>query len=172
MDSIGLLGSWIAVISFLFAILVAIGMSVLTPIYERIWILTSRKRSESYMQRLRSNLEQCKAGPDNAHLAALISLYGSMILNLIAAVGLLVTSIEMLDLAPAILSATLPFDIDPKMLTRITGILTIALSYYFILRLSYLGTQLRLRTLSRRPEDITRLGKTITQLQARLGSRP
>jgi hypothetical protein len=128
MDTIGLLGAWVAVISFLLAALIAMGLNALSALSRR-W----RAHGEPTH----------KLTPETSHVATLVSLYGSLILTLVAAVGLMVVSIEILDIGPALLATTLPFNINTKILTRSIGLLTVVLSYCFIFRLSYLGIKLR-----------------------------
>jgi hypothetical protein len=130
MDTIGLLAAWVSVVSFLVATILAIAYHLARNLLERF------------------TKPDAGASPEGAHspgsgdVAALVSLYGSTIVNLIGAVGLLIVSIEILDLGPAMLAATLPFHIDSKLLTRGTGVLTLIIAYFFLFRLAYLGIRI------------------------------
>ena len=84
-----------------------------------------------------------RQNPGVTYLAVLVRLYGSAILNLVAAIGLMILSIVLLDLGPAVLAAAFPFNIDAKILVRSVGLVMLACGYFFIFRLSYLGIQIR-----------------------------
>jgi len=71
-----------------------------------------------------------------------------------------------LDLGPGILAQMLPFGVDPKILTRMTGVLMLVLGYLSIFRLSYLGVRLRRETRSKRVQE--RVMREISHLRARL----
>lgn len=170
MDTYGLLAAWVGIVSFLVAIFIAIPAHFFIPQIRHVWAKTSRKRSEKRLQSLLADLEGYDNNPDTRYIADLVRLYGGMILNLVAAIGLVMMSIEILDLGSAILSAMLPFSINSKVLTRITGILTLIISYFFILRLTYLAIKIRLRTFARTPENMETIKRQISQLRARLAS--
>jgi hypothetical protein len=143
MDSIGLFAAWISVASFLFAIVVAIVYWVVGPRYQRFWVRTSRKRSEKRLKQLLAYSETDPNNPGTGYVAELVALYGSALLNLTAAIGLVIVSVVILDLGPSIVAAAaLPFSIDPRWLTRSTGVLMVLLGYFFIFRLCYLGIQI------------------------------
>jgi hypothetical protein len=150
MDTIGLLSAWVGIVSFLAAILVTAAAAFLTPRFQYWWAKTSRKRGERRITKLLAYVELHNNSPDNRNIAHLVSLYSEAILTLIAAVTLVVVSIEILDLGPALLASILPFNIDAKMLTRMTGVLMLLMSYLFIFRLSYLGAKLRRETSSKK----------------------
>jgi hypothetical protein len=149
MDTIGLLAAWVGIISFLFAAVLAVAFCLAVPPMQRWWATTSKARAERRIHSLLVGLEM-NGVPGNAHIADLISLYGSTILNLLAAVALVVISIEILDLAPAVLASVLPFNIDAKILTRVPGLLLIIMSYFFIFRLAGLAVKIRSITLPRK----------------------
>jgi hypothetical protein len=169
MDTVGVLAAWVSVISFLFAVLVAIASHLFNSQYQRWWARTSKKRAERRLKRLLSDSAFDPRSPSSDYIADLVSLYGSMLLNLITAVGLVMISIEILDLGPALLSATLPFNIDSKALTRATGVLMLLFSYFFIFRLAYLGIQIRRQTNLMKSRNAERTSLEISQLRARLG---
>jgi hypothetical protein len=120
-----------------------------TPLFQRWWAATSPARAARRIEKLSADLAMLQA-PDSAYLADLISLYGAIIVNLIAGTALVIVSIQVLDLGPALLAAILPFNINSKVLTRITGLSLLFGSYVFVFRLSYLVVQMRLRTFPRR----------------------
>jgi hypothetical protein len=166
MDSIGLLAAWVGIVSCLCGILLAIGTHVSTFACQRWWARATQARAQRRLNKLLIDLDTTLSGANNAYLADLISLYGSLILNLAAAIGLMMISVEILDLGPALLAATLPFNINAKLLTRITGILTLILIYYFILRLCYLAmAMLRLKL-----RNADRISREISDLRRRLGT--
>jgi hypothetical protein len=169
MDTVGLLAAWVGVVSCLCGILLAIGMQVSSWVYQRLWAKTSRTRAQRRLDKLLLDLDAMLSVPDNTYLANLISMYGSMILNLVAAVGLVMISIEILDLGPALLAATLPFNINSRLLTRFTGILVLVLSYYFILRLCYLAMTMRITNFRSKSANGDSLSREISRLRARLG---
>jgi hypothetical protein len=168
MDTIGLLAAWVGVVSCLFAIVVAVSVHVATPRFQRWWARTSRARVEKRIETLLAGLAM-NGNPDNAYIADLISLYGSMIVNLIAGAALVIVSIEILDLGPALLASMLPFNIDAKMLTEAAGLLTLVSSYFLIFRLSYLALKIRLRTLPRKRGYAEEASREIAQLRAAQG---
>jgi hypothetical protein len=136
MDTIGLLASWVGIFSFVVAILVAATIQLASPLLRRLWPNETPDRPES---------------PDNAYIADLVSLYGQMLLNLVAAVALMIMSLEIVDLGPALLASTLPFNIDAKLLTRATGLFLLIAVYWLVFRLAYLAIRIRRRTHSQRP---------------------
>jgi hypothetical protein len=150
MDTIGLLAAWVGIFSFLAAIVVAAGVHLLTPWFQRWSSKTAPMLAQDRIQRPNADID-IGAAPDNAYIADLIELYGKMILNLIAAVALIIVSIEILDLAPSLLASTLPFNIDAKILTRATGLFLLISVYWFVFRLSYLAMKIRNKTWYRRP---------------------
>jgi hypothetical protein len=169
MDTIGLLAAWVGIISCLVAAVMAIGALVLSTSLPRLLAKFSKVEAQKRLDKLLLEREAAIQTPDIAYLADLISLYGTMILNLVAAIGLVIVSIEVLDVGPALLAATLPFSVNSKLLMRFTGILILGLSYYFILRLSYLAVRMWLRknrSGSTNPESASR---EISRLQSRLG---
>ena len=95
-----------------------------------------------------------------AHITDLVYLFGQMTLNLIGAVGLVVVSLVILDLGPALLASTLPFNINPKLLTRGTGVLTLGLTYIFVMRFCYLALRIRSRSPYRLRRGIGQLNQT------------
>jgi len=163
MDSFGLLAAWISVASFLFAVLAAIASHLLSRPYQRWWAKTSVKRSEKRLQQLLAYGEIDAHNPGTGYVAELVSLYGSAILNLVAAIGLVIVSLVILDLGPSIIAAaTLPFNISTKWLSRGIGVLMLVIGYFFIFRLCYLGIQIRRRGRAYSEEISTlkeRLGK-------------
>ena len=143
MDSIGLMAAWTSVVSFFLAVLVAIVSYVFASVYRHWWARTSRTRSERRLKQLLAYREVNPPNLGTGYIAELVCLYGSAILNLVAAVGLVVLSIEILDLGPVIIAAAaLPFNIDAKLLTRVVGALMLLIGYFFIFRLSYLAIQI------------------------------
>ena len=168
MDTYGLLAAWVGITSFLFAIIISAAVSLFQSPLQQWWALTSRARSEKRLKRLAADWEAHRADPGSAAVYELTALYGSLIFNAVAAVGLVMVSIEVLDLGPAILAATLPFNIDAKLLTHGMGLITLGLSYFFILRMSYLGIRLRAATLLRTAGNRARASRYIMQLRTRL----
>jgi hypothetical protein len=165
MDTIGLLAAWVSIVSFLAAILGIAAAALVIPRVQSWWARTSRKRGEKRLRTLLAYVNLHK-DPDNQHIADLVCLYGEIILTLIAAVALLLVSIEVLDLGPGILAQMLPFSIDSKILTRATGVLMLGMCYLFIFRLSYLAVRLRRETWSKK-EQGTAI-REISYLRARL----
>ena len=148
MDTIGLLATYVGVISLLLAAFIAFLIKLFMPTSLSWWATTSLQRAERRINVLIAGLEICDT-PTIAHLADLISLYGGMILNLIGAVSLVIVSIEILDLGPALLASVLPFHFDAKLLTRISGLLLLFGSYFFIFRLVFLGVRISAQTTPR-----------------------
>jgi hypothetical protein len=128
MDTVGLLAAWLGVLSLLGAVLLAAILQILS--------LTRSQGRTATLRMLRT------ASPSNA-VEELVHLYGAAILHAIAAVAVIVVSIEVLDLAPGLLAATLPFPIDGKMLTRLTGLLSLVVLYYLLGRFSFLVVKIR-----------------------------
>lgn len=126
MDTIGLLSAWLGVMSLLAAMLIMALMQLLTPRLERSGVSSSGDPA-----------------------VQMVRLYGSAILTAIGAATVVVVSIEMMDLAPGLLAATLPFPIDGKTLTRVTGLMALVLLYYLLGRLCYLAVRIR-QVLSRK----------------------
>ena len=120
MDSIGLLAAWVGIISFLLMLALAGVAHFVTPHVQKYRALRSPVRARRRIQTLHEGLEMAER-PQLAYLADLVTLYGTMILNLVAAATVVLVSIEILDLGPALLASTLPFSIDAKLLTRFTG---------------------------------------------------
>jgi hypothetical protein len=166
MDTIGLLAAWIGILSVLSSVLIGAGVHLATPLVQRWWARTSGARAARRIEKLSSDLAAALEAPDNGYLADLISLYGGMILNLIAGTALVIVSIEVLDLGPALLAAMLPFSINAKLLTRVTGFGLLAGSYGFLFRLSYLVVKLRLKTLPRKPGYARSAAREIARLRA------
>jgi hypothetical protein len=150
MDTIGLLAAWVGVVSFLLAVVTIMAVHLVASPFQRWWARTTPARAERRIQRLFEDLA-ANERPGNQHLSDLVSLYGTMILNLIAGVAVVLVSIQILDLAPALLASMLPFHIDSKLLTRITGVFLFVVSYFFVFRLSYLAVKIRLKALPRKP---------------------
>jgi hypothetical protein len=167
MDTIGLLAAWIAILSYLVGIVVTVLATFLARPCQRWWAGTSKKRAGQRLHRLVSEMELYREPADSWYISGLVSLYGTMILTLTAAIGLVVVSIEILDLGPALLASILPFYINAKLITRVTGVLMLAISYFFILRLSYLGVKLRRRYSRNKADDIERTSREISKLQKR-----
>jgi hypothetical protein len=170
MDTIGLLAAWIGVICLLFTIPVSLVAHALAPRIPQWWAKTSPARAERRIAILQDELGLTE-GPDGAYVADLISLYGAATLSLIAAVGTVIVSLLILDLGPALLASILPFNIDSKILTRFTGLFVLAISYFFVFRLSYLTARIRLKTLIRNPEYAKRAVTEIAELQKRVGTQ-
>jgi uncharacterized membrane protein YfcA len=165
MDTVGLLAAWVSIVSFLAAILgIVVGLLVV-PLVQYWWAMTSKRRGEKRLQKLLSYVNTHK-DPDNRDIADLVCLYGEVILTLMAAVAVLLMSLEVLDLGPGILAQMLPFGVDPKILTRGTGILMLFVGYLLIFRLSYLGVKLQRETRSKRAQE--RALREISNLRARL----
>ena len=165
MDTIGLLAAWVSIVSFLVAILGVMAGSLVLPRLQSWWAKTSPKRGEERLSKLLSYVD-LHQDPDNRNIADLVELYGQITVTLVAAVALLLMSLEVLDLGPGILAQMLPFGIDSKMLTRGTGILMLLMGYLFIFRLSYLGVRLRRETRSKKAQD--RAMREISNLRSRL----
>jgi hypothetical protein len=168
MDSIGLLAAWVGIISFLLMLAMAGVAPFVTGYAERYWASTSRARARQRIQRLHEGLELAER-PQTAYVADLVHLYGSVILTLVAAATVVVVSIEILDLGPALLASTLPFSIDAKLLTRFTGFFLLAISYGFVFRLTWLATKIRNKTLPRKPGYSQRAMREIAALRAKHG---
>jgi hypothetical protein len=134
MDSIGLLAAWLGVLSLLGMVIVIAILQLVSSIGRR---GTLQKEDDS--------------SPSEA-IEELVRLYGAAILNAIAAVAVIVVSILLLDLAPGLLAATLPFPVDGKILTRVTGLLSLVVLYYLLGRFSFLAVKIR-RSSSRRVRD-------------------
>jgi hypothetical protein len=165
MDTIGLLAAWVSIISFLVAILGVMVGAPAVPWLQSWWAKTSQKRSQERLSKL-SSYVNLHHDPDNRNIADLVELYGQIIVTLVAAVALLLMSLEVLDLGPGILAQMLPFGIDPKVLTRGMGVLMLAIGYLFIFRLSYLGVRLRRETRSKKAQE--RAMREISHLRLRL----
>ena len=148
MDTIGLLATYVGIISLLLAALISLLIKLFMPPSLSWWATTSPHRAERRINVLLTGVEICDT-PTNAHLANLISLYGSAILNLIGAVSVVIISIEILDLGPALLASVLPFHFDAKLLTRISGLLLLCGSYFFMFRLAFLGVRISAQTAPR-----------------------
>jgi hypothetical protein len=149
MDTVGLLAAWTGIISLLSAVVIAAAVYVTTALFQRWWAATSPARAARRIEKLSADLAMLQA-PDSAYLADLISLYGALIVTLIAGTALVIVYILVLDLGPALLAAILPFNINATVLTRITGLFLLFGSVVFVFRMSYLVVQLRLRTFPRR----------------------
>jgi hypothetical protein len=141
MDTIGLLAAWLSIISLLFALGLATLLSAGSPYLGAWWATTTPQRAKRRVQKLLEGLEANET-PGNSYLADLIALYGSAVLHVVGAVGLVMVAIITLDLGPALLAAILPFHFDAKVLTRITGLLLLAGSYLFMFRLAYLALRI------------------------------
>jgi hypothetical protein len=165
MDTIGLLAAWVSIISFLVAIIGVMAGTLVVPWIQSWWAKTSQKRGEERLSKLLSYVS-LHQHPDNRNIAELVELYGQIIVTLVAAVALLLMSLEVLDLGPGILAQMLPFGIDSKILTRGTGILMLGMGYLFIFRLSYLGIRLRRETRSKKAHE--RAMREISALRLRL----
>ncbi len=166
MDSIGLLAAWVGIISFLLMPAMLAVAHFVTPHVERYWAGTSPSRARRRTQKLYEGLEMAER-PQTAYVADLVTLYGSMILNLVAAATLVLLSVEILDLGPALLASTLPFSIDAKLLTRFTGFFLLAASYGFVFRLTLLATKIRNKTVPRKPGYSQRAVQEIAELRAK-----
>jgi hypothetical protein len=165
MDTVGLLAAWVSIVSFLAAILAIVVGNLIVPILQSSWAKTSKRRGEKRLSKLLSYVELHK-DPDNRDIADLVGLYGEVILTFTAAVAVLLMSLQVLDLGPGILAQMLPFGIDPKKLTRVTGVLMLVIGYLSIFRLSYLGMRLRRATCSKRVQESAM--REISSLRARL----
>ena len=161
MDTVGLLAAWVAVLSFLGGILLVIFTSFAQRRIRQGWAMTSKERAARRLRELALDLKCYSEPVDNWHVAGLISLYGSMIMTLIASIGLMIVSIQILDLGPALLAATMPFYINAKLITRVTGLLMLGIGYLFILRLCYLWVKLK-RKYARNKVDY--LEATVTEI--------
>ncbi len=168
MDTIGLLAAWVGVVSFLAAIAGIVAVHLVTSPFQRWWATTSPARAQKRIQSLFAGLATNEL-PGNSHLSDLVSLYGSMILTLVAGMGLVMVSIQLLDLAPALLASMLPFNIDSKILTRATGVFLFAVSYFFIFRLAYLAVKIRVLVLPRKKGYAQMALKEISELRERQG---
>lgn len=163
MDTVGLLAAWVSIFSFLAAILGIVVGTLVVPLVQSWWAKTSKGRGEKRLTKLLSYVNEA---PDNNDIATLVCLYGEVILTLMAAVAVLLMSLEVLDLGPGILAQMLPFGVDPKVLTRATGILMLVIGYLLIFRLSYLGVRLGREARSKRAQQ--RAMREISHLRARL----
>lgn len=139
MDTLGLLAAWIGVVSFLFGIFVAIVLTLVGPALKIRWARTSRVRAERRLSELMASSNETEGSGTSFQVQNLIHLYGIFTITLVAALGFLILSTELLDFGPQLLATMLPFNIDSKLLTRSSGLLTCALSYLFIFRLAYLS---------------------------------
>jgi len=169
MDTIGLLAAWVGVVSFLFASICIVAAYLVATPFQRWWAMTSPARAQKRIQSLFADLAANETA-SNLDISDLVSLYGAMILTLIAGVGFVMVSIQILDLGPALLASTLPFNIDSKIMTRITGVFLFAASYFFVFRLAYLAVKIRIRTLPRKPGYGQRALKEIAKLRERRGA--
>jgi|GEM_PF-5936824 len=151
MDTIGLLAAWVGVVSFFFvtAILVVSNQTI-SPL-QRWWASTSPSRAKHRIATLKAELAQAEE-TTNVYLFEFISLWARLLLTAIAGIGVIITSILILDLGPALLAAVLPFNLDSKLITRGTGVFLFLSSYLFIFRLCYLATKIRNRITFHRPE--------------------
>lgn len=165
MDTVGLLAAWVSIVSFLAAILGIVVGGPVIPLVQSWWAMTSKQRGEKRLRKLLSYVNIHK-DPDNRDIADLVCLYGEVILTFMAAVAVLLMSLEVLDLGPGILAQMLPFGVDPQKLTRTTGVLMLLVGYLMIFRLSYLGVRLRRETRSKRAQE--RVMREISHLRARL----
>jgi hypothetical protein len=166
MDSIGLLAAWVGIISFLLMSAMAGAAHFVTPRVQKYWAMNSPVRARRRIQRLDEGLEMAER-PQTSYVADLVTLYGSMILNLVAAATVVVVSIEILDLGPALLASTLPFSIDAKLLTRFTGFFLLAVSYCFVFRLTLLAARIQNKTFPRKPGYSQRALREIAELRAK-----
>lgn len=169
MDTIGLLAAWTGILSILSSLVIAVAVYVATPMFQKWWAASSPDRAARRLEGLSADVALREppdiSYPDLNYIARLISLYGALVLNLVAGTALVIVSIEILDLGPALLAAVLPFNINPRILTRITGLALLAGSYIFIFRLSYLVVKLRLLTLDRKAGYAQRAAREISQLR-------
>jgi hypothetical protein len=166
MDSIGLLAAWVGIISFLLMPAMAGAAHFVMPHVGKFWAATSPARARRRLQELREGLEMAER-PQTAYVADLVTLYGSMILNLVAAATVVLVSIEILDLGPALLASTLPFSIDAKLVTRFTGFFLLAMSYGFVFRLTWLATKIRNKTAPRKAGYSRKAQQEIAELRAK-----
>jgi len=163
MDTVGLLAAWAAVVSFLVGIAVTLAASFLGRKPAQWWAITNRKRAEQRVRRLLMELQSYREPADNWYLLGLVSLFATIILTLNAAIGVMIVSIQVLDVGPGLLAATLPFYVDAKVIARFTGLIMLGVTYLLILKLSYLLVKLR-RQYSLNKED--RLAATIKEISA------
>jgi hypothetical protein len=166
MDSIGLLAAWVGIISFLLMPVMAGVAHFATPHIQKYWAATSLVRARRRIQKLYEGLEMAER-PQTTYVADQVTLYGSMILNLVAAATVVVISVEILDLGPALLAATLPFSIDAKLLTRFTGLFLLAVSYCFVFRLTWMAARIQNKTFPRQPGFSQKALREISELQAK-----
>jgi hypothetical protein len=167
MDTIGLLAAWISILSFLFGIVLTVLATFLGGPCRRWWAGSSKKRAEIRLRKLVADLQYYQTPGDNWYISRLISLYGTMVLTLTAAIGLVIVSIQVLDLGPALLAAVMPFYINARLITRITGVLMLVISYFFILRLCYLGVKLRAHYSYDGRDYMEKTEKEIAELRSR-----
>jgi len=171
MDSIGLLAAWVGIVSFLLCLVTAGATQLIAPRLQRRWGMSSPARARRRIQQLYAGLEMAER-PDSGYVADLVTLYGNTLLNLVAAGTMVVVSIQILDLGPAILAATLPFNIDAKILTRFTGFFLLAISYCFVYRLTSLAIRIRNKTFPRTPGYSKIALDEITVLRAKFELAP
>ncbi len=164
MDTIGLITAWVGVVSFLtIGAILGAANSLITPI-ERFWAKTSALRRERRIQRLVAEVASIETIA-NADLFDLISLFGSAVLTLVTGIGVIVFSIQVLDLGPSLLAASLPFNIDGKIITRTTGILLFLASYILGFRLCYLAGRISVKLRKRKPGYIAKAMAELQTLQ-------
>jgi hypothetical protein len=168
MDTIGLLAAWVGVVSFLLCVVIIVTVHLMTSPFQRWWAKTSPARAEKRIQRLQADLAAIDA-PSNPYVTDLITLWGTTTLTLIAGVAVVMVSIQILDLAPALLASVLPFNINSKLITRVTGLFLFVVSYFFVFRLSYLAVKIRLKTLPRKPRYAQLASREIAVLRERRG---
>lgn len=176
MDTIGLLAAWTGVLSILSSFVIALAVYVATPLFQKWWAASGLDRAACRLEKLSADLALRESpnisDSDISYVARLISLYGALVLNLVAGMALVIVSIQILDLGPALLAAVLPFNVNPKILTRVAGLSLLAGSYIFIFRLTYLVVKLRLLTLSRGAGYTRRALREISQLRQVNGPNP
>jgi|SRR5579871_557051 len=168
MDTIGLLAAWVGIVSFLLGIVAVVAVHLVTSPFQRWWAKTNPARAEKRIQRLQADLAANET-TSNPYTADLVSLWGTMIVNLIAGVAVVIVSIQILDLAPALLASVLPFNINSKLITRGTGLFLFVVSYFFVFRLSYLAVKIRLKTLPRKAQYAQMASREIAELRERRG---
>ncbi len=143
MDTIGLLAAWAGTLSFLIAVAFIVATSRLNSPF-------GGQHAPKMLARLRPERPpraSSEAGPrrdlSNLEVMNLVFLFGTMIRDLIFGATVVVVSIQILDLGPALLAAALPFSIDAKLITRLTGIFLFLMAFLFVFRLGYLAAQFR-----------------------------
>jgi len=107
MDTIGLLATWIGMLSFLLVTLITVAKNLRTSPLQRWWAKTSPNRAERRIQAIGAEIAACEI-PSMAYLADLIHICGTMILNLIAGAAVVIISIQVLDLGPDLLASIIP----------------------------------------------------------------